>query len=193
MHLHVQLKPYPAEPWAVGLRIHVRPLLEADIGPHYAAWFSDPAVRQFIKFARTEPTLDDLKKYRHTMATNLGVDFLGLFDNKDGRHIGNMKFETGPLPDEMHVGFLVGDPAWRQAGILSEILAPCVARVRRVRGLRRVYLTVDPANTAAIRAFTKLGFESAGVINRLGALEMDYAKGCEASPLDGHGLRESLT
>lgn len=168
---------YPAEPWVVGARIHVRPLLEPDIGPQYAAWFSNPAVRMFIKFARTEPTLDDLKKYWRTMTTNPGIDFLGLFANADGRHIGNMKFETGPLPDEMHVGFLIGDPAWRQVNILSEVLAPCVARVRKARGLRRVYLTVNPQNQAAIRAFDKLGFLSISVIDKLGDLEMDYVAG----------------
>ncbi len=168
---------YPAEPWVVGARIHVRPLLETDIGPHYAAWFSDPAVRRFIKYARTEPTLDNLKQYWRTITANPGVDFLGLFANADGRHIGNMKFETGPLPDEMHVGFLIGDPQWRQVNVLSEVLTACIAHARRVRGLRRVYLTVDPENAAAIRAFTKLGFQSTDVIDKLGDLEMDYVAG----------------
>ena len=168
---------YPAEPWVIGARIHVRPLLEADIGPHYAAWFSDPAVRRFIKYARTEPTLDDLKQYWRKVHANPGIDFLGVFTNTDDRHIGNMKFETGPLPDEMHVGFLIGDPVWRQVNILSEVLTPCVARVRKVRGLRRIYLTVASENLTAVRAFGKLGFQSTGVINKLGDLEMDYVMG----------------
>jgi len=171
------LTEYPAEPWVVGPRIHVRPLLETDIGFHYAAWFSDPAVRRFIKYARTEPTLEDLRQYWRKVHEDPGIDFLGLFANTDGRHIGNMKFETGPLPDEMHVGFLIRDPAWRQVNILSEVLAPCVARVRKMRGIRRIYLTVDPENLAAIRAFDKLGFYSTEVIDKLGDLEMDYVAG----------------
>lgn len=169
------MSPYPAEPWFVGPRVHVRPLLESDIGPHYAAWFSDPVVREFIKFARTAPTLEDLRVYWRRMAADPGVDFLGFFLNEDGRHVGNMKFETGPLADEMHVGFLIGDPAWRRAGVLSETLASCIERVRKSRGLRRVYLTVAPNNAAAIGAFTKLGFASTGVVDALGDLEMDYA------------------
>lgn len=165
---------YPAEPWVIGPRIHVRPLVESDIGPHYVAWFSDPTVRSFIKYAKTAPTLDDLKKYWRQMASNPGVDFLGFFLNGDGRHVGNMKFEVGPLREEMHVGFLIGDPAWRKAGVLSETLVPCIERVRRARNVRRVYLTVAPQNVAAINAFTKLGFVGTGVIDQAGDLEMDY-------------------
>ncbi len=117
---------YPVEPWIVGSRVHVRPLVESDIGPHYVAWFSDPVIQKFIKFAETSPTLEDLKDYWRRMAANPGVDFLGFFLNVDSRHIGTMKFETGPLPDEMHVGFLIGDPVWRKAGVLSETLVPCI-------------------------------------------------------------------
>lgn len=168
---------YPIEPWVVSSRVYVRPLLESDVGPHYVAWFSDPVVRRFIKFARSAPTLDDLRAYWRKMAADPGVEFLGFFVNADDRHIGNMKFETGPRPDEMHVGFLIGDPVWRRAGILSGTLAPCVDRVRRLRRLRRVYLTVAPDNAAAIGAFTKLGFVSTGVVDAAGDLEMNHVAG----------------
>jgi RimJ/RimL family protein N-acetyltransferase len=158
----------------VGPRVHVRPLLDADIGPHYAAWFHDPEIRRFIKFARQTPSVDDLRAYRSVMAARADVDFLGILLNGSGRHIGNLKFEAGPRPDEMHVGFLIGDPDWRRAGVLTEIFPPCIARVLEMRRPRRLYLTVDPLNAPGIRAFTKLGFESTGVIDRAGDLEMDY-------------------
>jgi RimJ/RimL family protein N-acetyltransferase len=138
------------------------------------AWFSDPVIREFIKFAQTAPRLEDLKDYWRRMTANPGADFLGFFVNTDRRHVGNMKFETGPLPDEMHVGFLIGDPEWRKAGVLSETLVPCIERVRLVRQLRRVYLTVSPDNAAGVRAFTKLGFIDTGVIDEHGDLVMDY-------------------
>lgn len=159
-----------------GPRVFVCPLLDANIGQHYAAWFQDPAIRRFIKFARQAPTVDNLRAYRAQMAMRADVDFLGIFLNSDGRHIGNLKFETGPLPDEMHVGFLIGDPDWRRAGTLSEILPLCIAHLFSVRRLRRLYLTVDPINAAGIRAFTKLGFVNTGNLDRAGDLEMDYRR-----------------
>jgi RimJ/RimL family protein N-acetyltransferase len=163
-----------------GPRVHVRPLLDEDIGPHYAAWFDDPEIRRFIKFARQAPSVGDLRAYRASMATRSDVDFLGVLLNDGGRHIGNLKFEAGPQPDEMHVGFLIGDPDWRRAGVLTEILPPCIARVMATRKPRRLYLTVDPLNAPGIRAFTKLGFQSTGTIDRAGDLEMDYRRPAEA-------------
>jgi RimJ/RimL family protein N-acetyltransferase len=160
--------------WMTGARVHVRPLADSDIGPHYASWFEDPEIRRFIKFAREAPTVEDLRRYRDAMAARSDVDFLGIFLNGDGRHIGNLKFEAGDRPEEMHVGFLIGDPGWRRVGVLTEILAPCVVTLRTRRTLDRVYLTVDPLNAPGIGAFTKLGFAATGVIDQRGDLEMDY-------------------
>lgn len=165
----------PADVWMTGPRVHVRPLRDTDVGPQYASWFEDPEIRRFIKYARQAPSIADLRAYRAQMDARPDVDFLGIFLNDDGGHIGNLKFETGPASDEMHVGFLIGDPDWRRAGILTEILPPCIERVLRARRLRRLYLTVDPLNAAGIRAFTKLGFLTTATIDRNGDLEMDYA------------------
>lgn len=163
--------------WYRGVAVFVRPLLESDIGPHYQSWFDDPEIRRFIKYARSRPSLESLTAYWRAANAEPGTDFLGFFLNDDGRHIGNMKFETGPEDDEMHVGFLIGPREWRRAGILTDALAPTIARVRVSRpNLRRIYLTVSPDNAAAIGAFNKLGFASTGVIDALGDLEMDYVR-----------------
>jgi RimJ/RimL family protein N-acetyltransferase len=153
----------------------IRRLELADIGPGYVAWFSDPVVRQFIKYAREAPTLDGLRDYWREKDADPKADFLGIFDVASGKHIGNMKFELGPGKDEAHVGFLIGDPASRRGGLLRESLPTCVKRLRAIRGQIAVYLTVDPANAAARAAFERLGFTAAGVApDGTGDLRMDY-------------------
>src|SRR4051812_42445719 len=101
MHDHTVAPAVASGLWTRGPRVHVRVLIDSDIGPHYTAWFEDPEIRRFIKFARKAPTIEDLRGYRASMAARSDVDFLGIFLNSDGRHIGNIKFETGPLNDEM--------------------------------------------------------------------------------------------
>jgi len=156
-------------------RVYVRPLLGSDIGMHYVHWFEDEKVRRFIKYARGLPTLEDLRDYWQKMDRRTGVEFLGIFLNMGDRHIGNIKYETGPASDEMHVGFLIGNSEYRGKGILGEVLDTCSQLVMKKYQLRRLYLTVDPNNKAGIRAFAKLGYVNTGKIDSLGDLEMDFA------------------
>jgi RimJ/RimL family protein N-acetyltransferase len=162
--------------WYRSERVVVRRLERDDIGAQYLAWFRDPAVRSFIKFAAAAPSLQGLQQYWEAKSADPKVDFLGLFDAASGAHLGNMKFELGPGNGEAHVGFLIGDPAARRRGLLRETLPACVAHLRRARGRLNVYLTVDPQNRAALAAFTRLGFRAAGS-EANGDLRMDYADG----------------
>ena len=162
------------EPWFRSERILVRPLRLEDIGPAYAAWFADPVVRKFIKFARAAPSVEDLRLYWREKDADTGADFLGIFDAATGAHLGNLKFEVGPAPAEAHVGFLIGDPEARRRGLLRECLGSCVRAVRARRGVQRIYLTVDPDNADARAAFERLGFRPVGAAAEGGDLSMDY-------------------
>lgn len=160
--------------WFSSERIVVRRLELTDIGEAYLSWFSDPAVRQFIKFAREAPTLEALCDYWRAKNADPKVDFLGIFDAATGAHLGNMKFEMGPGGSEAHVGFLIGDPAARRQGVLRDSLSACIERLRERRGPLAVYLTVDPANAAACAAFARLGFRDAADTRPGEDLRMDY-------------------
>ena len=161
--------------WHRGERALVRPLRVDDVGETYAAWFEDEAVRAFIKFARSAPTVAELRDYCREKSADPEVDFLGVFDVESGRHLGNIKFEVGPGRSEAHVGFLIGSAADRRRGLLREALPSCIDRLRRDRGPIAVYLTVDPANAAGLSAFTRLGFRKSDVREPNGDVRMDYA------------------
>jgi len=163
--------------WYRSDRVVVRRLERGDISNEYLSWFRDPAVRSFIKFAKQPPTLDALRNYWAEKSADRSVDFLGLFDGASGRHLGNMKFELGPQPGEVHVGFLIGDPDSRRRGLLREALPACVSAVRRARGPLNVYLTVSPQNQAAVEAFRRLGFRQTAETADKGDLRMEYRDG----------------
>jgi RimJ/RimL family protein N-acetyltransferase len=171
-----QAQPRASDVWYRSERLVVRRLQRSDIGAEYVSWFKDPAVREFIKFAKEAPALAALQAYWQEKDADPRVDFLGLFDAKSARHVGNMKFEAGPGANEVHVGFLVGAPSERRRGLLRESLAACVAQLRSRRNSPKVYLTVDPANTEAIGAFVKLGFRHTGLVAN-SDLRMDYPSG----------------
>jgi [ribosomal protein S5]-alanine N-acetyltransferase len=161
--------------WYRSDRQIVRRLRLDDIGEAYASWFGDDAVRAFIKFARSAPSVDDLRAYWREKTADPGVDFLGIFEAQSGRHLGNIKFEIGPRAIETHVGFMIGSAGDRRRGLLREALPACVERLRRDRGPLIVYLTVDPKNGAALSAFSRLGFCATGARAQNGDLRMDYA------------------
>jgi RimJ/RimL family protein N-acetyltransferase len=167
---------HDASIWYQSPRFLVRNLRYEDIGSAYESWFRDPVVRKFIRFAAQPPTLEGLREYWRQKSSDEKVDFLGIFDSATGSHLGNIKFELGPRPGEAHVGFLIGDPAYRRRGLLREALPSCIAALRRARGRLNVYLTVNPGNRDAIEAFVRLGFrQTRGEAN--GDIRMDYADG----------------
>src|SRR5215210_74073 len=94
--------------WYRGERALVRRLRVEDVGETYASWFRDDAVRAFIKFARSAPSVAELREYCREKSADPNVDFLGVFDPSSGRHLGNIKFEADPDLREAHVGFLIG-------------------------------------------------------------------------------------
>ena len=159
--------------WFQSARFIVRPLCEQDIGPAYQSWFADPVVRKFIRFASMPPTLEALRQYWATKSADASVDFLGIFDVRTGKHIGNVKFELGPAPAEAHVGFLIGEAYARGTGVLREVLQPAIDQLRRRRWPIHVYLTVHPENSSAIGAFERLGFLHTCTMAN-GDLRMDY-------------------
>lgn len=162
-----------SETWFGNERIVVRRLELEDIGSEYVSWFSDPDVRQFIKYSEKAPTIEALLAYWREKNEDQNVDFLGIFDARSGHHLGNMKFELNPEAQEAHVGFLIGDSKSRRQGLLRLSFPECVRQLRARRGMVGVFLTADPNNFKALVAFERLGFRSAGTVPG-GDLRMDY-------------------
>ena len=85
----------------------------------------------------------------------------------DGAIAGLIQYWEEPEPKYRHAGIdLFLDPALHGRGIGTEAVRRVVRRLIEERGHHRI--TIDPAveNTAAIRAYEKVGFERVGVMRK---------------------------
>jgi ribosomal-protein-alanine N-acetyltransferase len=140
-------------------RFVLRELRESDVSGRYLSWFADDAARTQITAAATTRTLTDLKQYVRERTGRDDVLFLGIFDAASGLHVGNIKYE--PVDTEHGwavMGILIGEPAYRGAGVAGEVLTASAGWLRTHRGIREITLGVRRSNTSAVRAYEKLGF-----------------------------------
>lgn len=85
----------------------------------------------------------------------------------DGAVAGMIQFSEEPEPRYRHAGIDVFlDPALHNRGLGSEAVRRVVRHLIEERGHHRI--TIDPAvaNTAAVRAYEKVGFRRVGVMRR---------------------------
>jgi RimJ/RimL family protein N-acetyltransferase len=140
-------------------RFLLRPLQESDATTRYLSWFGDSDSQKHIYSA---PLMSDLLKLRNYIRDNSGradVLFFGIFSIEGNEHIGNIKFT--PIDREKNYacfGVLIA-PEWRGRGASREVVAAASEWFRDSMGITRIVLGVGPDNTAAIRAYEKMGFE----------------------------------
>jgi [ribosomal protein S5]-alanine N-acetyltransferase len=143
-------------------RFTLRPLTEADATDQYWSWLRDADARRYIAAAARTRGIEDLRAYIAERAGRDDVLFLGIFERDTGRHIGNIKYEpVDSIRGYAIMGVLIGDPAARGIGVTGEVLRASAAWLKAHRGIREIVLGVGTSNTAAIRAYEKVGFVTA--------------------------------
>lgn len=148
----------------------LRPATAADV-PALAAIRADPEVRRWWRGG------DDLAD---SVRADLADDDLALYAiEHDGRVIGAIQWYAEPDPDYRHASLDVFlDPAERGAGLGGDAIRTLVRHLIDEYGHHR--FTIDPAaaNSAAIRAYSKVGFRPVGVLRR-------YERGADGRWHDG--------
>jgi len=141
-------------------RFLLRELTVGDVSLNYLNWLNDDEAKKWIAAAAVTKELSDLRQY---VLARIGRDdllFLGIFDNTNGMHIGNVKYE--PL-DIVHgyavMGMLIGKREWRGKGVAEEVIQHSAAWLRQTWGIREILLGVAKDNHAAIGAYEKAGFK----------------------------------
>jgi [ribosomal protein S5]-alanine N-acetyltransferase len=146
----------------VGLRterFYLRPLVPSDATERYLGWLRDPDVRRFVYAAVTTRDLVELRLYIEERAQRADVLFCGIFDSGTGVHIGNIKYEPVNVTEGYAVmGVLIGDPTYRGRGVTQEVLLPSARWLNQHCGTAEIVLGVDESNTAAVKAYEKIGF-----------------------------------
>lgn len=121
----------------------------------YLSWFSDSSTQQFI--ANLAYSLEELQAYIAAKQANESCLFLGIFFQ--GEHIGNIKYE--PIEKQTAqatMGILIGDKNWRGKGVAGEVILASSLFLHKHYGINRVLLGVEQENSAAVHAYSKLGF-----------------------------------
>lgn len=137
----------------------MRPLTADDATDRYLGWLRDDSTRRFIVSAEAMSDRSDLRTYIQQRSALEDVLFLGIFDAKNGDHLGNIKFEPLDISAGYAVlGILVGDLNWRGKGLATEVLEASTDWLSIHLGIGEFVLDVKRDNLAAIRAYGKAGF-----------------------------------
>ncbi|MFG1651415.1 GNAT family N-acetyltransferase [Micromonospora sp. NPDC049275] len=141
-----------------GRAVTLRPATVADV-PALAAIRADPEVRRWWRGG------DDLTAAVHA---DLGDHDLALYAiEHDGRVVGAIQWHAEPDPDYRHASMdIFLDPTVRGAGLGVDAIRTLARHLIDEYGHHR--FTIDPAaaNSAAIRAYAKVGFRPVGIMRR---------------------------
>ncbi|MBQ1032953.1 GNAT family protein [Micromonospora parva] len=153
-----------------GRAVTLRPATAADV-PALTAIRADPEVRRWWRGG------DDLAD---SVRADLADDDLHVYAiEHDGRVIGAIQWYAESDPDYRHASLDVFlDPAVRGAGLGGDAIRTLARHLIDEYGHHR--FTIDPAaaNSAAIRAYAKVGFRPVGVLRR-------YERGADGRWHDG--------
>ncbi|MGC4846075.1 GNAT family N-acetyltransferase [Micromonospora sp. DT15] len=153
-----------------GRAVTLRPATVDDV-PTLAAIRADPEVRRWWRGG------DDLAD---SVRADLADDDLHVYAiEHDGRVVGAIQWYAEADPDYRHASLDVFlDPAERGAGLGGDAIRTLARHLIDEYGHHR--FTIDPAaaNSAAIRAYAKVGFRPVGVLRR-------YERGADGRWHDG--------
>ena len=141
-----------------GRSVILRPVTDADV-PALAAIRATPEVRRWWRGG------DDLATaVRAELADD---DLIAYAVEHDGRVVGLVQYYAEPDPDYRHAALdIYLDPAVHGSGLGGDAIRTLARHLVAAHGHHR--LTIDPAaaNTAAIRAYAKVGFRPVGIMRR---------------------------
>lgn len=141
-------------------RFFLRKLNINDVTDRYLNWFYDKDVIDYIEMTALKPDILMLQQYISSKSNQDNTLFLGIFNKLNNEHIGNLKFE--PInADESYaiMGILIGEKVWRGKGVAAEVLTESFKWLKKNKGIDCIVLGVNKKNYAAIRAYTKVGFQ----------------------------------
>ena len=139
-------------------RFLLKPLTIDDVDHRYLSWLNLKA-SSYIEYAKSHPSIEELKNYVGERENRQDVLFLGIF-TKEAQHIGNIKYEPIDSKNKSAVmGILIGDNNWRGKGVAAEVIKASSNYLVDQCGTETILLGVDKNNKAAIIAYQKIGFK----------------------------------
>jgi len=155
-------------------RFRLRPLSVSDATQTYLQWLMDPDMRRYIQAAQATSDLEKLRTYIRNYYEDESALFLGIFTRDTGVHIGNIKYHPIDAREGYAVmGIMIGDAMWRGKGVAKEVLKGTADWLKRHLSISKIGLGVDKSNTAAVKSYLAIGFQTV----EADWLRIDKAKG----------------
>ena len=140
-------------------RFLLRPLVVADASQEYLSWMRDDVAAQYIVAAPSTQSIKSLEHYILEKTTKADCLFLGIFDKKTRKHIGNIKYDPVDLGSSYAtMGILIGESNYRGKGVAAEVIVRSSIWLYENYKINTIGLGVDFENQAGIRAYEKCGF-----------------------------------
>ncbi len=138
-------------------KFYLRNLKKSDVNTAYLSWFENKKNIKLIKNSNLKK-LEDLKNYYQNQIDKKNI-FLGIFESKTHKHIGNIKFEkVDHVKKKAYVGILLGDTTYQNLGIGSKSLIVACDQIFNKLKIFKIFLSVNKINRQAISAYKKSGF-----------------------------------
>lgn len=154
---------FAKEPWEITetTRCTLREMAETDVEDLYEL-YSSPLVTRYTEplFPQKEQEIQYIKDYIENVYKYYGFGTWLIHRKEDGKLIGRAGFNYRPGFEEAELGFVIGEPFWRQ-GYAYEVCSHLMELAETVYELEDVQALVKKENTASIRLLEKLGFSYA--------------------------------
>ncbi|TGM95897.1 GNAT family N-acetyltransferase, partial [Leptospira yasudae] len=141
-------------------RFYLRTLGKNDCNAHYLQWFKDEEIRKFIPSATREQTLQSINEYVTISNSSANIILLGIFDQLNDLHIGNIKYEIlKNETDTAVLGILIGEREYRGKKVFPEIYRFSSEWLKKEKHVSKVILGVNKDHSHAIKSYQSVGFQ----------------------------------
>jgi ribosomal-protein-alanine N-acetyltransferase len=141
-------------------RIFLRKITpEQDNLGDYLLWLRDVEGNQYIESVSIDYSMNQLIEYITEKNLQESSRLFGIFLLDDNQMIGTIKLE--PIDIQLKfawLGILIGHSDFRGQGYGKEAIKALLQYANLKLGLTKIYLGVDPANSAALRLYESIGF-----------------------------------
>ena len=138
-------------------KFYLRNLKKSDINIAYLSWFENKKNIKLIKNLNLKK-LDDLKNYYQNQIDKKNI-FLGIFESKTHKYIGNIKFEkVDHVKKKAYVEILLGETNYQNLDIGSKSLIVACDQIFNRLKIFKIFLSVNKINQQDISTYKKSGF-----------------------------------
>jgi len=142
----------------------IRTLTADDASDRWAGWMNDPKTLRLVNAAPQHMTKSDIVTYIGQFDQRSHL-LLGIFDKKDGAHIGFFRVDIDYALRRCLV-FLIGEPKYRHWFLTTDIKVPFYDLIFETLDLRTMLATVLASNRALTGFLLRLGWSLDKTIER---------------------------